>query len=91
LVFKANGKDAAFELRPSDYVRRSAQTTGCQLAMDEKPKNGLPQNVVVLGLPFLRRYYSVYDADSSRIGLAIARQESHVSRSGLFKNLGRRH
>lgn len=91
LVFKANGKDAAFELRSSDYVRRSAQTTGCQLAMDELPKKGLPQNVVVLGLPFLRRYYSVYDADSSKIGLAIARQGSHVSRSGLFKNLGRRH
>lgn len=91
LVFQANGKDTTFELRPADYVRRSAQMAGCQLAMDTLPTRGLPQNVIVLGLPFLRRYYSAYDADSRRIGLAIAKQGSHGSRSGLFKNLGRRH
>lgn len=87
LVFQANGKNMAFPLRPADYVRRSAPMTGCKLAMDELPVSGMPQNVIILGLPFLRRYYSVYDADLKRIGLAVAR--THSSKSGLFKNLGR--
>lgn len=56
---------------PADYVIRTEQRCFHQLmAVDLPPPSG---PIVLLGDPFLKRYYTVYDRESLRIGLAFAR------------------
>lgn len=60
-------------LEPRDYVDRASHGTSCSLslmALDVPPPKG---PLFVLGIPFLQRYYTVYDAAQSRVGFAVAR------------------
>lgn len=62
--------DSSFDLDPEDYVDNA--DGACELAlmpMDVPPPQG---PLVVLGEPFLRKYYSVYDFDARRVGFAQA-------------------
>jgi hypothetical protein len=62
--------DAAYDLDPEDYVDN--MDGECELAlmpMDVPPPQG---PLVVLGEPFLRKYYTVYDFDERRVGFATA-------------------
>lgn len=65
LGFKLHGH--LFQLRPSDYVRRT--NGGCFPLFSSV---ALPRPTLLLGYPFLRRYYSIYDAQSLQLGLAVA-------------------
>jgi len=59
-------------LRPQDYVFRSADGGSCRsafYAMDIPPPKG---PIVMLGVPFLTAFYSIYDRESLKIGLALA-------------------
>lgn len=61
-------------IEPADFVQRTG--SGCLhqfLALDLPPPQG---PALLLGAPFLQRYYSVYDAGSLRIGLAVARHRA---------------
>jgi len=62
-----------FNIDPADYVRKT--TSGCYhqfLAYD------LPHStpLVLLGAPFLRRYYTVYDSTSLQIGVAFSKHKA---------------
>eukprot|EP00419_Tripos_fusus_P060784 CAMPEP_0172915414 /NCGR_PEP_ID=MMETSP1075-20121228/194255_1 /TAXON_ID=2916 /ORGANISM="Ceratium fusus, Strain PA161109" /LENGTH=292 /DNA_ID=CAMNT_0013774489 /DNA_START=434 /DNA_END=1308 /DNA_ORIENTATION=- len=73
--FRVNG--TLLELRPNDYMDTSADT--CLFAwtssLDQPDFQGTTP-VLVLGMPFLRHWYTIFDFDSSgpRIGFALARQ-----------------
>mmetsp|Transcript_60513 Transcript_60513/g.129854 ORF Transcript_60513/g.129854 Transcript_60513/m.129854 type:complete len:592 (+) Transcript_60513:167-1942(+) len=65
--------DVILNLEPADYVRRS--TAGCfhqLLALDLPPPKG---PLLLLGVPFLRRYYTIYDRESLQVGMALAKHK----------------
>ena len=65
-------------LRPQDYVFRSADGGSCRSAfypMNIPPPKG---PIVMLGVPFLTAFYSIYDRESLKIGLALAAHKGAV-------------
>merc|ERR1712048_340722 len=73
LHFNFAGKD--FSLEPEFYVLRGADVNGndeCQLGI-QGMSIGLPK-IWILGDPFLRKYYTVFDRDADRVGFALAQQ-----------------
>lgn len=75
LTLTMGGKD--FDLGPDFYVIRvKDDQTGkdqCQLGI-EGVNAGVP--IWILGDPFLRKYYTVWDSDQKRVGFALAKQPS---------------
>jgi cathepsin D len=78
LSFTFAGKD--FDLGPDFYVIRAKDDSGkeqCQLGI-EGVNAGVP--IWILGDPFLRKYYTVWDAEQKRVGFATATQPSqHIT------------
>merc|ERR1712187_321033 len=65
----------AFSLEPDFYVIRGATTNGadeCQMGI-QAINAGTPF-LWILGDPFLRKYYTVFDRDENRVGFAVANQ-----------------
>jgi hypothetical protein len=58
-----------FEMEPEDYLERSSDS--CEFLLASTPNTGKGPNIV-LGYPFLRRFFTVFDYEKSRIGIALA-------------------
>jgi len=72
ITFSLGGKN--FDLGPDFYVIRAVDGNGkeqCQLGIQGV---SCPVPLWVLGDPFLRKYYTVWDAEHKRIGFALAKQ-----------------
>jgi hypothetical protein len=62
---------ATFHVEAADYVRKTG--AGCYLQMlAYNPPPG-KEPLVMLGTPFLRRYYTIYDAEAMQVGVALAK------------------
>jgi len=75
LSFSINGHD--FDLGPDFYVLRvpNGATTACVLGI--QGMNAIPGvSLWIMGDPFLRKYYTVWDTDQKRVGFAPAKQPS---------------
>jgi len=63
--------EKVLSLSPSQYVEKGPGS--CSLALmtlDVPPPNG---PLFLFGIPFLQKYYSVYDHDKSQVGFAVAK------------------
>jgi len=77
ITFTMNGED--FDLSPSYYVLRGEDSTGneeCMLGL-QGIDVGFP--LWILGDPFLRQYYTVWDSDNTRVGFAVAKSQSEAT------------
>jgi len=74
VTFTLGGKD--FDMGPDFYVIRAKDDHSgeerCQLGIQGVIAGGAP--LWILGAPFLRKYYAVWDFEQSRIGFALAKQ-----------------
>lgn len=71
-------------LEPQDYVDKS--NAGCELSMmdlDVPPPNG---PIFVFGIPFLQKFYTVYDHENKKVGFALAKHGA-VKRLDLIVEL----
>lgn len=62
-----------YDLEPEFYVLKGADENGnvqCQLGI-EGVNAGVP--IWILGDPFLRKFYTVWDAEANRVGFATAK------------------
>eukprot|EP00933_Yihiella_yeosuensis_P066828 TRINITY_DN712_c0_g1_i1.p1 TRINITY_DN712_c0_g1~~TRINITY_DN712_c0_g1_i1.p1 ORF type:complete len:429 (+),score=92.49 TRINITY_DN712_c0_g1_i1:120-1406(+) len=68
LGFEMGG--TTFNIDPSDYVRRTASGCFHQFLPVEAPAG--KENMILLGIPFMQRYVTVFDREFLRIGLGWA-------------------
>jgi len=77
ITFTMGGKD--FDLEPDFYVLRVKDDKSgedeCALGI-EAMDAGVP--IFILGDPFLRKYYTVWDAEQKRVGFAVAKAPSNA-------------
>jgi len=63
-------------LYPSDYVSRTAW--GCSVTLMDLNVPPPMGPIFIFGIPFLQRYYTVYDESNKRVGFAVARHKGRV-------------
>jgi len=63
-------------LNPSDYVSRTSWSCRVSLMNLNIPPPRGP--LFIFGIPFLQRYFSVYDESNNRVGFAVARHKGQV-------------
>eukprot|EP00931_Biecheleriopsis_adriatica_P124636 TRINITY_DN9979_c0_g1_i1.p1 TRINITY_DN9979_c0_g1~~TRINITY_DN9979_c0_g1_i1.p1 ORF type:complete len:400 (+),score=95.83 TRINITY_DN9979_c0_g1_i1:66-1265(+) len=71
------GKAKILSLSPKDYT----DGISCSLSLmnlDVPPPKG---PLFVFGIPFLQKYYTVYDHEQSKVGFAVAKHEGEVAES----------
>jgi hypothetical protein len=75
-----------FNLEPQDYIDETEGYGGktCQLSfmeLDIPPPQG---PLFVLGVPFLRKFLTIYDAKTSKVGFALARHQMASNPQVMF-------
>jgi len=77
LGFIIGGK--ILSLAPSDYVdQKESSCTVSLMSLDVPPPKG---PLFVFGIPFLTKYFTVYDHENSKVGFAVAKHSNKVPES----------
>merc|ERR1719171_3245149 len=66
-------------LEPKDYVDKDASGHSCDvslMSLDVPPPKG---PLFVFGIPFLQKYFTVYDEAAKKVGFAVARHSGRES------------
>jgi len=64
-------------LEPRDYVdKEGGHCDVALMPLDVPPPNG---PLFVFGIPFLQRFYTIYDASSKRVGFGVSKHKGQVS------------
>jgi len=58
----------------------------CMLVMLEELDSLEGQHTILLGDPFLRAYYTIYDMEANKIGLVPLRQDTHELQEKMAKS-----
>mmetsp|Transcript_65097 Transcript_65097/g.121313 ORF Transcript_65097/g.121313 Transcript_65097/m.121313 type:complete len:388 (+) Transcript_65097:57-1220(+) len=74
LGFHVNGH--WLELKGEEYMERKG--SDCGVLLNTAQSSGEHSPLLFLGYPFLRRYYTVFDAQKNRVGMAVS-DHSHVT------------
>lgn len=74
ITFKFSGH--AFDLEPDFYVIRAQNEKGAEECMLGFQGINAGAPIWILGDPFLRKYYTVWDAEQQRVGFALAKSPS---------------
>lgn len=72
-------------MEPSDYVHKDAGTQECFtqfLKIDLPPPKG---PLLLLGDPFLKKYYSIFDRDTLKMGFALSKHKNQAEHKDLAK------
>jgi hypothetical protein len=77
-------------LSPREYVDQDASGKECTLPLMTQDVKPGERSSWILGDPFLRKYYTVYDREKMQVGLALAARKTQGSASKTTKHL-RRH
>jgi len=73
--------ETVLSLDPEDYVNRhDGICTVSLMSLDVPPPNG---PLFIFGVPFLQKYFTVYDRENSRVGFAPAKHENQVAEALL--------
>ena len=75
--------DVVFKLRPSDYVDQTDDGCSDRFSSIDEP------NTVYLGLPFLRAFYTVFDRDALKVGIALSNHKTENVELSPLSNLKR--
>jgi len=73
LGFIVNGK--ILSLHPEDYIDKSGSCSLSLMTLDVPPPKG---PLFVFGIPFLQRYFTVYDLINSRVGFSVAKHKGRT-------------
>jgi len=65
-------------LDPTDYVDQYDDNTYCEASLMELDVPAPRGPIFVFGIPFLQKYYTVYDQENSRVGFAVAKHEGQA-------------
>eukprot|EP00930_Biecheleria_cincta_P050138 TRINITY_DN35314_c0_g1_i1.p1 TRINITY_DN35314_c0_g1~~TRINITY_DN35314_c0_g1_i1.p1 ORF type:complete len:398 (-),score=81.06 TRINITY_DN35314_c0_g1_i1:80-1273(-) len=73
------GKPRILSLSPADYSDGSGSCSLALMALDVPPPKG---PLFVFGIPFLQKYYTVYDHENMQVGFAVAQHKGETA--GIF-------
>merc|ERR1711915_727732 len=77
MTFTMGGTD--FDLSPDFYVLRAQDGSGNEQCMLGIQGINVGAPLWILGDPFLRQYYTVWDAEQKRVGFAMAKPQSEAT------------
>ncbi|CAE8618699.1 unnamed protein product [Polarella glacialis] len=81
-VGDGNGKSKILSLSPKDYITQEADNM-CSvslMSLDVPPPKG---PLFVFGIPFLQKYFTVYDHANSKVGFAVAKHKGQEAEALL--------
>ena len=79
-----------FYMKGMDYMSYSQYTRKCTILVKPEIQNNKTQSVWLMGDPFLRTYYSIYDMENNRIGLVGIAETERIKMQTLASRMNDR-